>query len=87
MLTVCPNCKKAFKIGDEIVGHCPTCEIKLIFKGKNEIIERVNIERIEKEVDDILGERKKLTLPEKIVINGLNIEEDILSVEKKIDDL
>ena len=69
------------------MGYCPNCDIKLIFKGKNEIIERVNIERIEKEVDDIVGERKNLTLSEKIVIDGLSIEEDISSMEKKIDDL
>ena len=41
MLVICPNCKTEFIIHDELTGECPVCGLKLLFKGENEIIERV----------------------------------------------
>ncbi|RLF50465.1 MAG: hypothetical protein DRN11_04590 [Thermoplasmata archaeon] len=86
MLTRCPNCKKEFIIGDELIGECPHCKIKLMFKGKDEIIEKVNIMEIERKVDEITSQ-EKLSEIDKTIINDLKIEEDMDKIEEEIDKL
>ena len=80
MLVKCPNCGYEFAIGDdEIVGICPRCHIKLAFKRGNEIIEKVDIRKIEEEIDRIPTISKK----------GIDIEEieEKENIEEKIDEI
>jgi len=87
MLVICPNCKKEFIVGEEVTGKCPKCHIKLIFRGENEIIEKVNIEEIEKKVDEIISENIEIPLPDKVLIESLESQKDISHIEEKIDKL
>jgi len=86
MLVICPNCKKEFIVGEEIVGECPNCHIKLIFRGENEIVEKVDIRKIEEKVDEITSENVEISLPDKILIESLELK-DISHIEEKIDKL
>ena len=72
-ITRCPNCQKEFLIGKETIGKCPYCEIKLIFRGENEIVEKVDICDIEKKVDEI-----------RYVGDEIEIEKEDLPKEKEI---
>lgn len=84
-IAICPNCKGEFIVKDEITGRCPYCGIRLLFKGKNEIIEKIDIEEIERRVDEITkGESKK---HEKDLIKILVDEEYFSKIEKEIDKL
>lgn len=88
MLAVCPNCKKEFIIHDEITGHCPGCGIALLFKGKGEIIERVNIAAIEQKVDEILGDTgKEISCEDDLLLEHLSLERDVRHIEREIDRL
>ncbi len=83
MLVKCPNCEHEFIIGEEqIVGECPKCKIKLAFPKGNEKIEKVDIRKIEEEIDKIPSIVKKADIEiEEIEGNG-GIEE---IVDKIID--
>ncbi len=88
MLVICPNCKTEFIIHDELTGECPVCGLKLLFKGENEIIERVNIKEIEKRVDEIVGENVELSKTDRFVMEMLDVgekEEMEEEVDKIID--
>lgn len=85
-LVVCPNCKKEFFVGDKLYGECPNCKIKLIFRGKNEIVERIDIKEIEKKVDEIIS-MEKITDIDKILIESLNVGRSIEEIEKKVDEI
>ncbi|RLF48067.1 MAG: hypothetical protein DRN29_00785 [Thermoplasmata archaeon] len=87
MLVVCPNCKEEFIVGDEVTGECPSCKIKLIFRGEGEIIEKVNIKEIEKKVDEITEGEIKASFLDKILIDNLPIKKDLSELEEKIDEL
>jgi len=89
MLVICPNCKKEFIIGDEVYGECPNCHIKLMFRGENELIEKVDIKEIEKKVDEITSETIEITPVDKILIDeiGKEAEKDISYVERKVDEI
>ena len=85
-ITRCPNCQKEFLIGEETIGKCPYCEIKLIFRGENEIVEKVDICDIEKKVDEIISVEEIEDL-DKLVINTIGLEKDISKIEEEIDRL
>lgn len=77
-IVVCPNCGHEFLVGNEIIGVCPNCKIKLIFKEGNEIVEKVDIKKIESIVDKIRSIGKQ----EIIEIKEIKSENEI---EKKVD--
>lgn len=85
-LVVCPNCKEEFFVGDRTYGECPNCKIKLIFRGKNEIVERIDIKEIEEKIDEIIS-MEKITDIDKILIESLDIEKNIEEIEKKVDEI
>ncbi|HHF55321.1 MAG TPA: hypothetical protein ENL42_00190 [Thermoplasmatales archaeon] len=89
MLVICPNCKKEFIIGDELFGECPNCHIKLMFRGENELIEKVDIKEIEKKVDEITSEVIEINPVDKLLIDeiGREAEKKISYVEKKVDEI
>ncbi len=58
-IVICPNCKGEFLAGDEIAGKCPYCGIKLLFKGKDEFVEKIDIEEIERRVEEITKEKNR----------------------------
>jgi len=80
MIVKCPNCGYEFTIGDKDVGRCPRCKIKLAFARGNEIIEKVDIKKIEREIDAIP------TLYKKADIDIEEIEESI-DIERKVDEI
>ncbi len=87
MLVVCPNCKKEFIIGEEVIGNCPSCGIKLIFRKEGEVVEKVNISEIEKRVDE-LTEEGEITDIDRTILDLINAEEILIEeIERKIDDL
>lgn len=86
MLVKCPNCKTEFFVGEKVIGECPNCKLKLLFKGENEIIEKVDIREIERKVDEIIGEGK-LSEIDLAVIEELKAEEDFEKIEEEIDKL
>jgi len=77
MLSKCPNCKTEFIVHDELIGKCPSCGIKLLFRGENETIERVDIKEIERKVDEITEEGEEITNLDLSVVEILNVEEEI----------
>jgi len=83
MLVICPNCKTEFIIHDEVVGECPVCELKLLFKGENEVIEKVNIKEIERRVDEITSENRELSNTDRFVMEMLDIRKE--EMEEEID--
>jgi len=85
MLVRCPNCKKEFIVEEEVLGECPNCKLKLFFKEKNEVVELIDIKKIEEEVDKIF-ENEKILESDKIIIDSLDIK-DFSDIEKKIDEL
>ena len=89
MLVICPNCKKEFIIGDELFGECPNCHIKLMFRGENELIEKVDIKEIEKKVDEITSEVIEINPVDKLLIDeiGREAEKKISYVERKVDEI
>ncbi len=89
MLVICPNCKKEFIIGNEIYGECPNCHIKLMFRGENEVIEKVDIKEIEKKVDEITSESIKISHIDRILIDEISKEgeKEISQVERKVDEI
>ncbi|MEM2715881.1 MAG: hypothetical protein QW762_04150 [Candidatus Thermoplasmatota archaeon] len=84
-LVVCPNCKGEFIVKDEITGKCPYCGIKLLFRGKDEFIEKVSIEEIERRLDETTKEESKKQ--EKDIIKILIDEEYFSKIEEEIDKL
>ncbi|MBC7128346.1 MAG: hypothetical protein H5T45_01265 [Thermoplasmatales archaeon] len=84
-IAVCPNCRGEFIVRDEITGKCPYCGIKLLFRGKDEIIEKIDIEEIEKRVDEITKEDSKKH--EKDIIKILIDEEYFSQIEEEVDKL
>jgi len=88
MLAVCPNCKKEFIVHVEVTVHCPGCGIALIFKGKGDTIERVNIAAIEQKVDEIIGETGgEISCEDDLLLEHLALEKDVTQIEKEIDRL
>jgi len=80
MIVKCPNCSHEFIVEDDkIVGECPKCHIKLAFKKGNEIIEKVDIKKIEKEIDSI-------TSTSKGSMDIIEIKE-IQDIENRIDEI
>ncbi len=80
-VTACPNCGHEFIIEeDRYYGKCPKCGISLFFKEDDEKIERVNIKKIEEEIDSIKREIKHA----EIIFEEIRENEGI---EKKIDKL
>ena len=79
-LVICPNCGHEFIVGNEVVGTCPNCKIKLIFKEGNEIVEKVDIKKIEGYVDGIksFGKYEIIDIKEIKSKNG---------IEKKVDEI
>lgn len=86
-LVICPNCKKEFIVKDEVIGKCPNCNLSLIFKGKDEVIEKINIKEIERKIDEITEEEAEISLTDKILIDSIGLEEIILKIEKEVDKL
>ncbi|MBC7080842.1 MAG: hypothetical protein H5T44_01095 [Thermoplasmatales archaeon] len=83
-IAICPNCKGEFIVEDEITGKCPYCGIELLFKGKDEFIGKIDIEEIERRVDEITKlEWKK---EEKDIIKLVD-EEYFSKIEEEIDEL
>ena len=75
----CPNCGYEFLIGDDIIGNCPKCKIRLIFKKGDEKIEEVDIKKIEEEIDKIPSFKGEIIEIEEI--------EENKEIEKKVDEL
>ena len=75
----CPNCGYEFLIGDDIIGNCPKCKIRLIFKKGDEKIEEVDIKKIEEEIDKIPSFKGEIIEIEEIEENE--------EIEKKVDEL
>jgi len=84
-MAVCPNCKGEFIVGEEITGNCPYCKIKLLFIGKNEKVEKIDIEEIERRVDEITGEASKKD--EREILKILIDEKYFSKIEEEIDKL
>ena len=70
-----------------MTGECPSCKIKLIFRGEGEIIERVNIKEIERRVDEITEGEIKTSFLDEILIDNLPVKKDLSELEEKIDEL
>lgn len=85
MLVRCPNCKEEFIVKEKVFGECPNCKLKLFFKEGNEVVELVDIKKIEEEVDRIC-ENEKILKTDKIVIDSLDVK-DFSDVEKRVDEL
>ena len=76
MLVKCPNCEHEFIVDKEqIVGECPKCRIKLAFSKGNEKIEKVNIRKIEEEIDRIPSIIKKADIEIEEIGGNEGIEE------------
>ncbi len=86
MLVKCPNCKTEFFVGEKVIGECPNCKLKLLFKGENEIIEKVDIKEIERKVDEIIGE-EGLSEIDLAIVDELKAEKDFEKIEEEIDKL
>lgn len=87
MLAICPNCKAKFSVGNNVLGVCPQCKLKLLFRAKGEIIEKVDMTKIENAVDSLCENQTESSCLDLMFIEHLTQEEKILAMESYIDDL
>ena len=80
MIARCPNCDYEFVIGNETTGQCPRCKIKLAFVKGNEVVEKVDIKKIEQEIDAIPATSRKPDIDIEEIDEGVDIE-------RKVDEL
>ncbi len=83
MLSKCPNCKTEFIVHDEVIGACPSCGLKLLFREGDEIIEKVDIKEIEKKVDEITQETTEVSVIDLSLVEMLDVEKE--RVDEEID--
>lgn len=85
MLVICPNCKKEFFVGNELIGYCPFCNIKLVFRNEGEVVEKVDIKEIEEKVDKIIEKKGNKSILNLFEFKDLLKKEKIKEIERKVD--